>query len=401
MKFNEPVFTRARLLFIVSIIMSMFFALNMDLPASTQSPEYKMCVKIQNNVVRVKASFKGEMDSGFGFVVGERKNGRLLIATCNHLVRHFDEPAEKIEIMFRGSGKWIPVDLLKEHELIPRDLAVLEVQKPVNFSLEKKYMSPANDALKGIKTKFIGREDQWWIPQSDLIVNSRVPDKNSIIRVETNLVKPGTSGAPLVSRGGIIGMIISDSGSGIAKALSINRIRAFFIEWQYPWSLEKGPALVPGGKSSFAVLVTDNNKKINWVLSNRIGSIIKQKGGRVEASALLTEKFVSSGKFNRIFSGNPGSVTGIRSAKHIGYLILGKKSDASFRKDSEFEGLITAVVSLEIRIVSSKKGTIEGSFNISQRGAGFTKLKAEETAVESVLSALSVQLSKSLSLLAD
>ena len=88
MKFNEPVLTRVGLFFIVSIIMLIFFALDMNLPASAQSPEYKMCKKIQNNVVRVKASFEGEMDSGFGFVVGERKNGRLLIATCNHLVRH-------------------------------------------------------------------------------------------------------------------------------------------------------------------------------------------------------------------------------------------------------------------------------------------------------------------------
>lgn len=395
MKFNGPILTR--FLFIVSIIMLIFFALNMDLPA--QSPEYKMCVKIQNNVVRVKASFKGEMDSGFGFIVGERKNGRLLIATCNHLVRHNFEPAEKIEIMFRGSGKWKPVELLKEHELLPRDLAVLEVQKPVNFSLEKECMSPVTDSLKGIKTKFIGREDQWWIPQSDLIINSRVPDKNSIIRVETNLVKPGTSGAPLVAKNGILGMIIGDTGEGIAKALDINRIRAFFIEWQYPWSLEKGPALVSGGKSSFSILVTDNNKKINWVLSNQIGSIIKQKGGRVETSALLTEKFVTSGKFDRIFSGNPASVT-LRSSKHIGYLIFGKKSVTS-SKDSDYEGLITASVSLEIRIVSSKKGTIEGSFNISRTGAGYTKLKAEETAVENVLNALSDRLSKLLSALSD
>jgi len=400
MKINELVLIRVRLHFFVSIILFMCFALNMNLPASAQSPEYKMCEKIQNNVVRVKASFTGEMDSGFGFIVAERKNGRLLIATCNHLVRHNYEPAEKIEIMFRGSGKWKPVELLKEHELLPRDLAVLEVQKPTSFSLEKKCMSPVTDSLKGIKTKFIGREDQWWIPQSDLIINSQVPDKNSIIRVETNLVKPGTSGAPLVSKGGIIGMIISDSGEGTAKALSINRIRAFFIEWQYPWSLEKGPAPVSGIKRSFAVLVTDKNKRINRVLSHQIGSIVKQKGGRVETSTLFTDRFVSSGKFARIFSGNPGGVSGLKSSKHIGYLIFGKKS-VTFSEDTDYEGLITAVVSIEIRIVSSKRGTIEGSFNISQTGAGYTKLKAEETAVENVLNALSERLSKSLSTLTD
>lgn len=387
MRFNGPVLTRVRLLFSVSIFMLMCFALNMNLPASTQSPEYKMCEKIQDNVVRVKASFAGEMDSGFGFVVGERKNGRLLIATCNHLVRHFGDPAEKISIMFRGSGKWKPVELLEDHEVLPRDLAVLEVKKPMNFSMEKECMSPLTDSLKGIKAKFIGREGQWWIPQSDLIINSRRPDKNSIIRVETNLVKPGTSGAPLVARSGIIGMIISDSGEGISKALSINSIRDFFLQWQYPWSLEKGPAQVSGTSSSFAVLVTDKNKKINWNLSHQIGSIIKQKGGRIGTSPLFTDKFVSRGKFNKI-------------PKHIGYLIIGKKL-VTFSNDSDYEGLVTAAVSLDIRIISSKKGTIEDSFNISMRGAGYTKLKAEETAVENVLNALRERLSESLPTLSN
>ncbi len=387
MTFNKLIFSRVRFHFIVSIILSGFLSLHINLPASTQNPEYKMCEKIQNNVVRVKASFKGEMNSGFGFIVGERKNGRLLIATCNHLVRQFGDPAEKIEIMFRGSGKWKPVDLLESHEIIPRDLAVLEVDKPMNFSLEKECMSSLYDSLKGVKSKFIGREGKWWIPQSDLIINSRVPDKNSIIEVETDMVKPGTSGAPLVVQGGIAGMIISDSGSGIAKALSINQIRAFFMEWQYPWSLERGPAPVSGTKSSFAVLVTDKNKKINWNLSRQIASIIKHKGGKIETSPLFTDKFVSRGKFNKI-------------PKHIRYLMVGKKL-VTFRNDSDYEGLITAAVSLEIRIVSSKKGTIEDSFNISQTGAGYTKLKAEATAVENVLDALSGQLSKSLSTLAD
>lgn len=396
MKSNEPVKTRERPGVIISIMMLIFFVLDMNLLSSAQSMEYKMCEKIQNNVVRVKASFNGEMDAGFGFIVGERKNGTLLIATCNHLVRHHFEPAEKIEIMFRGSGKWKTVELLKDHELLPRDLAVLEVRKPMNFSLEKECMAAVNDSLKGIKTKFIGREDQWWIPQTDLIIHSREPDKNSIIQVETDLVKPGTSGAPLVTKGGIIGMIIGDTGSGTAKALSINRIRAFFNQWQYPWILEKGPVPVPGIKSSFAVLVTGKNKMIDWDISHQIASIIGRKGGRVETPDLFTDKFVSSGKFDGIFSGNPRGATGLRSSKTVGYFIFGKKS-AAFREASGYEGLITAVVSLEIRIVSTKTGTIVDSFNITGTGAGYTKLKAEETAGENVLDALSERLSQSLS----
>ena len=113
--------------------------------------------------------------------------------------------------------------------------------------------------------------------------------------METNLVKPGTSGAPLVAQSGIVGMIISDSGSRIAKVLSITQIRAFFRQWEYPWSLEMGPAPVSGTKKSFAVLVTDKTRKINWSLSRQIASIIKRKGGKVETSPLFTDKYVAGG----------------------------------------------------------------------------------------------------------
>ena len=247
MKFNEPFFDRWGYFFVVLIFIFAFpaFLLGVQLSPSTNSPEYEISKIMIDIVVRVKASLHDEMISGFGFVVGERDNGRLLIVTCNHLVRKFGESAEEINVMFRGSGKWKPSKLLEGHYIKPHDLAVLEVQKPLNFAWEKECMSPVYESLKGVKAKFIGRENQWWIPQSDLIINSTVPDKNSIIEVETNLVKPGSSGAPLITRDGIIGMILSDSAAGISKALSINRIKDAFLKWQYPWSLKKRGVSIP------------------------------------------------------------------------------------------------------------------------------------------------------------
>jgi hypothetical protein len=248
MKFNGPFFDRWGYCFIVLIFIFAFLAFQLDGQSSpnTNSPEYEMSKRIIDIVVRVKASLHDEMISGFGFVVGERDNGRLLIVTCNHLVRKFGESAEEINVMFRGSGKWKPSELLEGHYIKPHDFAVLEVQKPLNYAWEKECMSPVYESMKGVKAKFIGRENQWWIPQSDLIINSTVPDKNSIIDVETNLVKPGSSGAPLITRDGIIGMILSDSAAGISRVLSINRMKAAFDKWQYPWSLIERKASIPG-----------------------------------------------------------------------------------------------------------------------------------------------------------
>ena len=107
-------------------------------------------IVIERLVLEAGGVIEFDTHSGFGFIVAQRQSGSLLIATCNHLTRHFDQQAEKIQLMFRGSGKWQPVQLLESHETLPRDLAVLEVEKPLGFTMLKECMSPSYDSLKGI-----------------------------------------------------------------------------------------------------------------------------------------------------------------------------------------------------------------------------------------------------------
>ena len=152
---------------------------------------------------------------------------------------------------------------------------------------------------------------------------------------------------------------------------------------------------IPVKFQEFTVLLTNENNKIDWVLSHKIISIVKQKGFSVGTSPILTESFVKSGKYDRIFKGSPVEVTASGLAGHIGRLILGKKS-ASFIESSEYEGLITATVSVEIHIISAKSGTIEDSFAVTDKGAGYTKSKAEEKALENILKSLSKRLLKSI-----
>jgi hypothetical protein len=47
--------------------------------------------------------------------------------------------------------------------------------------------------------------------------------------------------------------------------------------------------------------------------------------------------------------------------------------------------MITAKASIEIHIVSSKTGTIEDSFTITETGAGFSRATAEEMVIERIL----------------
>lgn len=221
------------------------FLILFTLPVCSQEAkgdsEDEMAKRLLKNVVRINASFNGHLKSGFGFIVGERNSGKLLIVTCNHLVRNVaGQKVENVKVMFSGAGKWITAELLEGHEVEPRDLAVVEVLKPKDLHFVSDCMSPryASDSMRGLKAKFIGRGDKWWIPMRNLIIHSEKPDKNSIIEIETNLVESGTSGTPLIISDGIIGMILSDSGTGIAKALSLRRIKDAFNEWGYPWTIK-------------------------------------------------------------------------------------------------------------------------------------------------------------------
>ena len=51
-------------------------------------------------------------------------------------------------------------------------------------------------------------------------------------------MKEGTSGAPLLSPRGLLGMVIQDSNSNVAVVVAIEAVARAFEGWNHPWSLE-------------------------------------------------------------------------------------------------------------------------------------------------------------------
>lgn len=213
---------------------------------------------LRGNVVRVQRGMKGPQGSinqasatGFGFIVGER-NKRLYIVTANHVARRDEKGSrleENIEVMFyKSNDKWQPATLLERFLPKPQDLAVLEVAAPDGFAWERHCAADVNALIStsrngnigGLPAVFIGRQsdskDFWFIPSVPGSIRGN-PNTDSLLSVEITTVMSGTSGAPLVSLAGIIGMIVVDEGGGVAKALSIEQIRTALSEWQYEWSL--------------------------------------------------------------------------------------------------------------------------------------------------------------------
>ena len=203
----------------------------------------KLALKLRNNVVKITAKREsGESNQGFGFIVG-KQHGQFYIVTANHVVRS-NRPggaSTSVKVKFYSDpGHSYKADLLETFYGKPQDFAVIQVAVPPNFSWESKALVPPESITRGLRGEdvwFIGRSGQWYIPAIPGRINSERPDLHSIIHVDMVSVRVGTSGAPLITKNGIIGMIIQDE-VGSARAVSIGAIQAAFDEWRYPWSLQ-------------------------------------------------------------------------------------------------------------------------------------------------------------------
>lgn len=190
---------------------------------------------LRRNVVYVISRWAdGSQHTGFGFVVGERA-GLLYIVTADHVVRDSNQTSATPGVFFyQDRGKEYQGDVLATHLMRPAgDLAVIRVPPPPGFSWQPKARSGV-PAARGSDVWFIGRLGDWYVPVKPGAISSVEP--NRTIRFEGLTILEGTSGAPLVSNAGILGMIVVDTGV-LGEATPLDVIERAFQEWNYPWQL--------------------------------------------------------------------------------------------------------------------------------------------------------------------
>lgn len=226
-----------RLPLVTKIVLSMAIAAN-SVWAQSQSGE-DLALALRSNVVRIVAHVVvGEPARlGFGFVVGEA-SGQLYIATANHVVRGdgLGEVDKKPTIIFfqDQQGKEISGELLGTQ--LPRgqgDLAVLRVQSPAGYIWRRDVLARAPVGRKD-DVWFVGKLGEWYVPTRPGAVNEIRP--SGVIRIDALAISVGTSGAPLISQNGIVGMIVIDAGI-FSEATPLEVIRRAISNANYPWHL--------------------------------------------------------------------------------------------------------------------------------------------------------------------
>jgi DNA-binding beta-propeller fold protein YncE len=228
--------------------------------AGSQMPSAKgeeFITELRGNVVRVDTTFgkSQEGKTGFGFIVGEAE-GQLVIVTANHVVRSSDPDAgdSRITVTFFGGAQGQATLLPRRHET--HDLAVLQVGSPAKFKWIAESVAPSTEVVRNREAWIIGRRGDWEIPTKGSAKIGRVLDQGALIEVDTAVVSAGTSGAPLVTENGIVGMITTDMPGEVVKVLSVDAIRRSLEEWSYRWSAQEVRTSYWGVPPASAILST-------------------------------------------------------------------------------------------------------------------------------------------------
>jgi hypothetical protein len=142
-----------------------------------------------------------------------------------------------------------------------------------------------------------------------------------------------------------------------------------------------------------AVLIVENENRIDWTFSTTIELLLKKQGVKITKPSLFTNSFLTGGGFTRLFAGSSHKTEIVQLPQHFKTGVFGKKT-VVFEKNNDFTDLITATMTLELHEISSLTGTVQQSVSFTQKGAGFSNADASKIAEEKITQEIETQLSK-------
>lgn len=215
---------------------------------------------VLDNVVMLETEIEGEPSVGAGIVTGARQ-GQLVIATANHVVRRGPATARRVTLRFRAwpdqpvRGLVLPfhdpvldlaavaVPLAEARAAGGPDLVAryVNVRLPEyafgeSFHFDNNRYALATEApSRGTSVVAVGHAGgrRWFAPQQTATVD-RVSDDD--ISFEQQFLTPGYSGGALFGPDGLLGMIRSDA-PPFGSALPMPRIRRAFRDAGLPFVL--------------------------------------------------------------------------------------------------------------------------------------------------------------------
>jgi hypothetical protein len=134
------------------------------------------------------------------------------------------------------------------------------------------------------------------------------------------------------------------------------------------------------GNSQIAILILSNGQSPFPNLEEAIRQAVLSRG-LVPIASFFKPRFVEEGRAEKLFSGDWGEATQFGIANRIDDVLIGNAS-SSTTDSSEFLGLITTNLSLDLKCLDTKHESICGIQSFAASGAGYTKEDSLRNATE-------------------
>ncbi len=205
---------------------------------------WNLALRLRGNVVHLQASFEEQpMQNGFGFVTGE-KNDTLYITTAKHVVIdgnsiENNKPKE-LKVKFYQLNRTFQGDVLYYDR--EKDVAIISVEKPKGYEWKKNSID--KHPKEGGKAYYIGKVNEWTVPSEAAAGGiKKIDDLENTITAENLNIAPGSSGGPLLSKKGIIGVITNHDYGGDALTVGLKTIKNIGTNsGQYPYVYSVRPS---------------------------------------------------------------------------------------------------------------------------------------------------------------
>ena len=129
-----------------------------------------------------------------------------------------------------------------------------------------------------------------------------------------------------------------------------------------------------------AILVLEEGRDSLSGVENNLYLALSQEGF-VPVRSFFKPPFILEGRGRRLYDGEWSDVSQFQVKNRVDYIVLAN-AKTNFSSSSEFEGLITAYLNIELKCLETTTETGCGSQEISASGAGYAKETAVQNAIE-------------------
>lgn len=355
--------------FAVLSTFSALSALSVDEARAAPNPPSagdRMVQALRANTVAIRAEWEedGNRSDGFGFITAV-EGEYTYVATANHVVRGYegDNEADKVTVRFFGSRKPVLAQVLDVHDAT-LDVGVIKIKGRPKRPWFRSASGERAAAGRGTEVWFIGRSGTWYTPARPGTINYLDPDLGLVLEGLSVIV--GTSGAPLISQDGIIGLMTTDAAGDLSRACPVKEVRKQLRSWKVPWQLVP-PDLkdVPPGTEISAEAIADS-ARLAARMSNfeRAGEAARRAFEKnpknVDAAELLLSAAVQ-GPWRLCGTNTPNSCPTENPYYQLGYRAL-----KGVKKDAERAGRASVRVA-EARLLRMR-GELEKARQVAEKG---------------------------------